>query len=384
LATVLTGLDVLAKHGVSVLKGARVGLVTNPSAINRSFASSIDCLHARADFDLKALFGPEHGVRGDAQAGVKVASATDARTGLPVHSLYGDTRKPTSTMLEGLDALVFDIQDFGVRYATYVATMIDTQEAAAEAGLRFVVLDRPNPLGDAIEGALLDPAYGSFVGAYALPVLHGMTVGELARMVAAERDWPEPTVVAVRGWRRHKWFDQTCLPWVPLSPNLPTLDTLAVYGGTCLLEGTNLSEGRGTTRPFEIVGAPWFDPFTLAEALTRLDLPGVVFRPTTFTPTFGKHAGVPCGGVQLHVSQRAVFRPVATGVHVLEWMRRQSGDDFRWVEGAQGFFVDLLLGGSVPRLKLDTGGTATGIIAEWAEDERAFRERRKPFLLYGD
>lgn len=402
MATVATGLDVFLADGAaalsnkrigvvfgktsfsytSALAGRRVGLITNPTAIDRQFTSSIDLLKASTAVDLCALFGPEHGVRGDAQAGIDVATSIDERTGIPAYSLYGNTRRPTPAMLADLDALVFDMQDFGVRYATYFSTLLYAQAACAEAQVQFVVFDRPNPLGGQVEGALLDPAFASFVGAATVPVLHGMTLGELALMLASEQGWPKPLVVPMRGYERGMWFDQTGLPWVPLSPNLPTLDTLIVYGGTCLIEGTTLSEGRGTTRPFEFIGAPWLDPFELASALMDRELPGVAFRPTYFTPTFQKHAATTCGGVQVHVTDRAAFRPVRTGLHLLETVRQHSGDHFSWTEGPHGFFGDLLLGNSVPRQALDAGVSAADIIAEWTEDERSFEQRRQPFLLY--
>ncbi len=287
-------------------------------------------------------------------------------------------------MLAELDVLFFDMQDFGVRYATYLSTLLLALEACAEAQVRFVIFDRPNPLGGAIEGALLDPAFASFVGAADLPVRHGMTLGELALMLAAERALPAPLVVPMRGWQREMWYDQTGLPWVPPSPNAPTLDTLTVYGGTCLIEGTNLSEGRGTTRPFEIVGAPWIDPFALAATLTERALPGVAFRPTYFMPTFQKHANTTCGGVQLHITDRTTFRPVATGLHMLHAVRQLSGEAFGWIEGTNGFFVDLLLGSSEPRIALETGSTADDFIAAWSADEQAFAQRRAPFLLYDE
>ncbi len=379
-----TGLDVLLEDGVPELEGLRVGLITNHTGIDRRLRSGIDLLHASDRLRLAALFGPEHGVRGDAQAGVKVGAATDSRTGLPVHSLYGETRRPTPEMLRGLDALIFDIQDVGVRYATYISTLAYAQEAAAQADLRFVVLDRPNPItGVRVEGNLLDPAFASFVGVHPLPVRHGMTTGELARLFAAERGYPEPLVVPLRGWRRDQWFDQTGLPWVLPSPNLPTLDTLTLYAGTCLIEGTNLSEGRGTTRPFELIGAPWIDPFRLAEELERRELPGVAFRPAYFTPTFSKHAGEVCGGVQVHIRDRESLRAAELGVHLLHAVRQHDSAAFGWRQGADGrYFIDLLAGGDRLRTLLDQGASVAEIIDPWIGESRAFAARRQPHLLY--
>ncbi|HET9659615.1 MAG TPA: DUF1343 domain-containing protein, partial [Thermomicrobiales bacterium] len=316
-----------------------------------------------------------HGVRGDAQAGALVVDATDARTGLPVFSLYGATEKPMPEMLAGLDALLFDIQDIGVRYGTYLSTMIAAMEAAAENSLRFAVLDRPNPLGGiAMEGPLVEEGYASFVGAYPIPIRHGMTLGELARLIAFERGWPEPVVAPMDGWTRGMWFDQTGLPWVQVSPNLPTLDSVTVYAGSCLFEGTSLSEGRGTTRPFEYVGAPWIDPFTFAGRMARAALAGYAFRPASFTPTFSKHAGSVCGGVQIYVLDRELAQPVALGVELIRVAQELSGSAFDWRLNDRGVpFIDLLSGSD--RLRLGE---------PLPSDAQAFAERRAPFLLYSE
>jgi uncharacterized protein YbbC (DUF1343 family) len=380
---VRTGLDVVLDEGLPALAGRRAGLITNPTGVDNRLRSGVDLLRRSTEVELVALFGPEHGVRGDAQAGVKVQTAVDQRTGLPFHSLYGESERPASAMLAGLDALIFDLQDIGVRYATYISTMAYAQEAAADAGVEFVVFDRPNPLGGQIDGSLLDPAFASFVGVHPLPVLHGLTTGELARLFAAEHGWPAPHVVAMQGWHRGLWFDQTGLPWVQPSPNLPTLDSVTLYGGTCLIEGTNLSEGRGTTRPFELIGAPWLDPFQVAEELQRHEIPGVAFRPAYFTPTFSKHAGVACGGVQIHILDRAALRPVELGIRLLHSLRGLGPREFEWRQGTAGrFFVDLLLGGDRPRRALDEGASVAEVIAGWDEQGRAFAARRVPHELY--
>jgi uncharacterized protein YbbC (DUF1343 family) len=379
-----TGLEVFLAEGLPGLAGMRVGLITNHTGVDRRLRSSIDLLRADSRIRLTALFGPEHGVRGAAQAGMKVGPAVDPRTGLPIHSLYGETRRPTPELLAGLEALIFDIQDVGVRYATYIATMAYAQGAAAEAGIPFVVFDRPNPIGGVrVEGNLLDPAFASFVGVHRLPIRHGMTAGELARLFAAERSWPAPLVVPMRGWRRAAWFDQTGLPWVQPSPNLPTLDSVTLYPGTCLVEGTNLSEGRGTTRPFELIGAPWIDPFDLAAELERRDLPGVGFRPAYFTPMFSKHAGIVCGGIQIHLFDRTVVQPVDLGIHLLHALRGLDPKAFAWQIGHDGrFFIDLLLGSDAARLALDSGAEPAAILARWPAEAHAFEQRRRPFLLY--
>jgi uncharacterized protein YbbC (DUF1343 family) len=372
---VKTGLDILLDQGNPNLAELRCGLIANHTSIDRNLQSGIDLLHESDRIELRALFGPEHGVRGDAQAGALVTDATDARTGLPVFSLYGETEKPTPAMLAGLDVLLFDIQDIGVRYGTYLSTMIAAMEAVAENDLRFAVLDRPNPIGGtAIEGPLVEEGYASFVGAHPVPIRHSMTLGELARLVASERGWPEPIVVPMDGWTRGMWFDQTGLPWVQVSPNLPTLDSVTVYAGSCLFEGTSLSEGRGTTRPFEYVGAPWIDPFSFAERMAHTGLAGYAFRPVSFTPTFSKHGGTVCGGLQIYVSDRAVAQPVALGVELIRVAQELSGDQFAWRLNDQGIpFIDLLYGSD--RLRLGE---------PLPSDPKAFAERRAPFLLYSE
>ena len=371
---VRTGLEILLAQGHPELAGLRCGLIANHTSIDANLRGGIDLLHTSDTVELRALFGPEHGVRGDAQAGAPVQNATDPRTGLPVYSLYGATEKPTPAMLQGLDALIFDIQDIGVRYGTYLSTLVAAMEAASEQELVFAVLDRPNPIdGIDIEGPLVDPGFESFVGAHPIPIRHGMTLGELARLVAFERGWPDPVVVAMDGWKRGMWFDQTGLPWVQVSPNLPTLDSVTVYAGTCLFEGTSISEGRGVTRPFEYIGAPWIDPFALVEQLDAAALPGYAFRPVWFTPMFSKHAGEVCGGVQVLVTDRTIGQPVAMGIRLLALMQASSGPHFDWrIDRAGRPFIDLLYGSD----RLRHGEEAA------ADDPQAFRDRRAPFLLY--
>nr|BBH87346.1 hypothetical protein KTC_20970 [Thermosporothrix sp. COM3] len=383
-APVQTGLETLLAEGLPHLSRKRLGLITNPSAVNHRLQSAVDLLSAQGSLHLCALFGPEHGIRGDAQAGVDIASSHDPRTGLPIYSLYGPTRRPTPEMLAGLDALLYDIQDVGVRYYTYIGTLLFAQEAAAAAGLEFLVLDRPNPLPDTfLEGNVLDPRFASFVGAYSLPVRHGLTVGELARLFASERGWPPPTVVPLRGWKRSLWFDETDLPWIMPSPNLPTLDAVTLYPGTCLFEGTNCSEGRGTTRPFEVIGAPWIDPFQLAEAMNDLALPGVAFRPLYFTPQFSKHRDTPCGGVQLHITDRTQLRPLTVGLYLLHTIRSLYPDALNWTQGSDGqYFLDLLGGTDQLRLALERGATVDEIMAAWPEQQADFARRRQAALLY--
>ncbi len=380
-----TGLDRFIVDGLPDVDGKRVGLITNPTGVDGRLRSTVDLLWRRGRVRLVALFGPEHGILGTAQAGEKTASSLDQRTGLRVHSLYGATLRPTAEMLEGLDALIFDMQDVGARYATYLATLVYAQQAAANAGLPMVIFDRPNPItGAHVEGNTLEPAFASFVGVHPIPARHGLTVGELARMFAAEQGWPQPIVAQMRGWERGQWFDKTDLPWVQPSPNLPTLDAVTLYPGTCLIEGSNLSEGRGTTRPFEMVGAPWLDAFALAEELERREFPGVTFRPLTFTPTVSKHAGIACHGVQAHITDRDALRPVKLGVHLLDAMRRLAPDRFEWWQGADGrYFIDLLLGSDAPRRALDRGLPVEELTQQWDSDAMAFIERSQRYRLYG-
>ncbi|HEX9307012.1 MAG TPA: DUF1343 domain-containing protein, partial [Anaeromyxobacter sp.] len=391
-AGVVPGLEVLAARRFRLLAGRRVGLVCNPTAVTRTLVHAADLLHAAPGVRLAALFGPEHGVRGDAQYMAAVGGDSDPRTGLPAHSLYGQTRdslKPTREQLRGLDVLVFDVQDVGARYYTYQATMLLCMEAAAEAGLGFVVLDRPNPIGGvSVEGPRLRPGFESFCGLHDLAVRHGMTVGELALLFHAERGLElDLEVVPCRGWRRGASFRETGLPWVFPSPNMPTPETALVYPGMCLLEGTNLSEGRGTTRPFELFGAPWLDGARLAEDLARESLPGVLFRPASFVPTWDKHAGVRCHGVELHVSDPRRFLPFRTGLAAVLHARRQAPARFAWrtepyefVSGVLAF--DLLCGSAREREGIEAGATLADLSLPIAPEERAFERRRAPYLRY--
>ncbi len=387
-----TGLDVLLGARGGPLRGRRVGLICNPTSVDRRLRHAADLLHALPGVTLAALFGPEHGVRGDAQYMTAVPGETDAATGLPVHSLYGATRdslQPRPEQLAGLDLLCFDIQDVGARYYTYQATMLLCMEAAARAGIGFVVLDRPNPIGGlGVEGPALHPGFESFCGLHDVAPRHGLTVGELAALFAAERRLDlDLTVVPCQGWRRGQGFRATGLPWVLPSPNMPTPETALVYPGTCLLEGTNLSEGRGTTRPFELLGAPWLDPARLAVALAAERLPGVRFRPASFTPTWDKHAGLRCHGVELQVHDAGAFRPFRTGLACVVRAREQAPDRFAWrteayefVEGVPAF--DLLCGSARERTGIEAGATPAEITEGHAGEAQAFARRRRPFLAY--
>ena len=392
MARVRTGLERVLDGEGPRLAGRRLGLIANPTSVDTELTHSIDLLVA-AGLDLRALFGPEHGLRGDVQYMVAVGDeARDRRTGLPVHSLYGHTEaslSPTAEMLAGLDTVLFDIQDVGSRYYTYAATMVLAMRACARAGIEVVVLDRPNPIGgEEVEGGSVEPGFGSFVGLVSMPNRHGLTVGELARMAReTEKLDVELTVVPMDGWRRDMSYAETGLPWVMPSPNMPGEETALVYPGMCLVEGTCVSEGRGTTRPFEIAGAPHVDGHALAVELAGAGLPGVRFRPLGFVPTFEKHAGRPCGGVQIHVTSRRAFRPYLTGVAFLRAVRALWPDEFAWRAHAYEFVdevpaIDLLAGSAALREGIDAGAPLADLAATWAAAERDFRQRRSAWLLY--
>lgn len=392
--TVLTGLARLASEGNSVLDGRRIGLICNPTAVDSELVHAIELLGRRVDLKLVALFGPEHGVRGDAQDMISVDNATDKRSGLPVHSLYGtteDTLAPTPEMLDQIDVMVYDVQDVGSRYYTFVWTMVLAMRACAKAGKAFCVLDRPNPLGGVhVEGPAIAPGFESFVGLVSCPNRHGLTAGEIARWRhAVEKLDLDLAVISMRNWQRDMRFDHTGLPWVMPSPNMPTPDTALVYPGMCLVEGTELSEGRGTTRPFELAGAPHLDGHELAETLAAWKLPGVTFRPVVFTPMFQKHAGKACGGVQLHVTNPETFRPYLTGVAFLKACHDQAPGEFRWRERAYEFVdkipaIDLLAGSAALREGITSGASLDDLAARWPRDEGAFAEERAEFLLYAE
>lgn len=400
------GVDVLFEKHLDLLRGKRVGLITNPTGVDGRLVSIIERFRACPDIDLVALYGPEHGVRGNAQAGEYVAFYQDEQFQLPVFSLYGQTQKPPADMLTNIDAymreydtqhtgktveremlravdvMVFDLQDVGTRVYTYVATMAYAMQAAAESGIPFIVLDRPNPInGVTMEGPILEfPEHSSFIGLYPVPARHAMTTGELACLFNAQF-LPKPcnlSVVPMEGWRRAQWFDETDAPWVLPSPNMPTLSTATVYPGQVLLEGTNLSEGRGTTKPFELFGAPWIDGYVLARELNALGLAGAAFREAWFTPTFSKHAGARCGGCQLHVLEREAFCAITTTLAILETVRRLYGAKLE----LHADYYDKVMGTSTVRQAFERGEGYAGIVATWEEGLAAFAKQRAPFLLY--
>ncbi|WP_424236854.1 exo-beta-N-acetylmuramidase NamZ family protein [Bhargavaea ginsengi] len=373
------GVDVLLDEQKHLIEGKRVGLITNPTGVDKDLNSIVDLLHNDPDVELTALYGPEHGVRGDAQAGQYVEYYIDEVTGLPVYSLYGQTRKPTPEMLENVDVLVFDIQDVGTRFYTYIYTMALAMEAAEEQDIPFIVLDRPNPLGgEKVEGPVLDPEFASFVGQYAIPLRHGMTVGELAKLFNAEFGiGADLTVVEMKKWKRKSYFDETGLPFVLPSPNMPTLDTALAYPGTALIEGTNVSEGRGTTKPFELIGAPFINSTELAAELNALELPGVSFRAASFTPMFSKHAGALSHGIQVHITDRDDYKPVETGLHIVKTIHDLYPEDVTLTS-----FFDNLIGNGWIREGIENGMSVEEMKAEWEEELKAFKDVRKQYLLY--
>jgi uncharacterized protein YbbC (DUF1343 family) len=390
--TVATGLEQVVAGALRLPKGTRLGLLANPTAVTRRFLHAADLLRAMPDFKLTALYGPEHGIRGDAQYMESVAEAIDKKTGLPVFSLYGKEEAsltPTADSLKDIDVLVFDIQDVGARYYTYVWTMCLAMRACARAGKKVVVLDRPNPIGGTrVEGGDIEPRYVSFVGLKSIPNRHGMTAGEIATWAKDDEKLDlDLTVVKALGWRRQQWFSDTGLPWVLPSPNMPTPDTALVYPGMCLLEGTEISEGRGTTRPFEIAGAPYIDGEALRQCLDGENLPGVEFRPLAFTPTFDKYKGQLCGGVQLHVVDRDVFRPYLTGVAFVWAVKRLWPTQFAWRKQAYEFrddvpAFDLLTGSAAVRTAIDNGSSLGDVVETWQSAEKSFSSRRQQWLLY--
>lgn len=382
--SVLPAIEQLVREAPARLRGRRVALLTHAAATTAALERSVDAL--RAACDLRLLFGPEHGLDGVATAGEHVGAYIDKASGLPVISLYGARRAPAPADLDGIDLLVCDLCDVGARYYTYAATLLHSVAAAAGAGVSVLVCDRPNPLGGAtVEGPLLRAGYESLVGGAPVPIRHGLTLGELARMVNARSAAPaDLAVLPARGWRRAQHHPDTGLPWAPPSPNVPSYETALLYPGTCLIEGTNLSEGRGTALPFQQVGAPWLDGDALAERLNALGLPGVRARATAFVPFTSKHAGQRCEGVQLHIADARALRPVALGVHLLAALRRGWPAQFAWLAPADKarHFVDLLWGGDGLRRALDAGDEPATIIAAMDTEAREFEREREAWLLY--
>jgi uncharacterized protein YbbC (DUF1343 family) len=372
------------------LDGRRIGVVCNPASVDAGLHHIADLLATLPGARLAAIFGPQHGFRSDVQDNmIETAHGHDEVRRVPVYSLYSETREPTPEMLRDLDVLVVDLQDVGVRIYTYIYTMANCLKAAARQGLDVIVCDRPNPIGGTqVEGMVLERGFESFVGMYPIPMRHGMTIGELARLFNEEFALgAKLEVVAMQGWRREMYFDETGLTWIISSPNIPTFETTTVYPGGVLFEGTNVSEGRGTTRPFELLGAPWVVAERLAERMNRLELPGVFFRAVLFEPTFHKHAGKGCGGVQIHMLDRRTFRPVEAGVALMEGFRASDPGQFGWKPPPYEYEfekmpIDCLAGSNTLRQQLEAGVSAREIARSWDAPLAAFKKVRGRFLLY--
>jgi uncharacterized protein YbbC (DUF1343 family) len=372
------------------LNGLRVGVLANPASVDHDFGHIVDRLGASADYKLAAIFGPQHGFKSDLQDNmIESPHAKDARRNMPIFSLYSETRLPTPEMLDLIDVLVIDIQDVGARIYTFIYTVANCLRAAARHGLPVIVCDRPNPIGGvAVEGPMLEPGFESFVGQFPIPMRHGMTAAELARLFNEHHGiGAELEVVLMKGWSREMCFDDTDVPWVMPSPNMPTLDTAIVYPGTVLFEGTMLSEGRGTTRPFELIGAPWLDGDQLAARMNGIGLPGAHFRAVGFEPTFQKHARVLCGGCQIHVTSRVDFEPVKTGVSLLRECYGLAPKQFKWRDPPYEYEhdkmpIDILAGSTELREQIEQQVPLKEIAESWAPGVTAFEEIREPYLLY--
>jgi uncharacterized protein YbbC (DUF1343 family) len=384
------GIEKLLEGDAPLVKGARLGLVCNQASVDHRLGHVADLLNEHQAADLCALFGPQHGIRGDVQDNmVETEHATDRETGLPIYSLYSETREPTESMMRDLDVLVFDMQDVGCRIYTFAYTMANCMLAARKFGKKVVVCDRPNPInGRDVAGNVLEKGHESFVGQYSIPTRHGMTLGELATMFNKHFAIKcELEVVSMDGWDRNCWHDETDAPWVMPSPNMPTIDTATVFPGTVHFEGTQVSEGRGTTRPFELVGAPYIVSEDFAAELNDVNLPGVYFRSCIFRPTFQKHGGVSCGGVQLHVTDRDIFEPVITGLTMVKVAHDLYPDQFRWKEPPYEYVFDrnpfdVIAGTGKAREAFEQGTTIAELQKSWEPELEEFKKLREQFLLY--
>jgi uncharacterized protein YbbC (DUF1343 family) len=384
------GIEKLLEDNDHLLKGARVGLVCNQASVNHQFHHVADVLKQHPATDLRALFGPQHGIRGDVQDNmIETEHATDRETGLPIYSLYSETREPTEAMLGDLDVLVFDMQDVGCRIYTFAYTMANCMLAARTFGKKVIVCDRPNPInGRNVAGNVLEKGQESFVGQYPVPTRHGMTLGELARMFNDHFEINcELEVVPMEGWDRNCWHDETDAPWVMPSPNMPSIDAATVFPGSVHFEGTQISEGRGTTRPFEMVGAPYIVSEEFAARLNQANLPGVYFRSCIFRPTFQKYAGISCGGVQLHVIDRGNFEPVTTGLTMVKAAYDLYPEHFRWKEPPYEYVYDrnpfdVIAGTTKVREAFEQGTTIADLKESWEPQLAEFKKLREGFLLY--
>ena len=384
------GLERLLEQVPPSIGGARVALICNQASVDHGFRHAADLVHNHPDIDLRALFGPQHGIRGDVQDNmIETEHSIDRKTGLPVHSLYSETREPTDAMLQDIDALIFDMQDVGCRIYTFVYTLANCMRAARRLGKKVIVCDRPNPINGAqVAGNILEPEYASFVGQFPLPTRHGMTVGELARMFNEHfKIECDLEVIPMLGWKREFWHDDTDAPWVLPSPNMPTLDAATVFPGTVHFEGTQVSEGRGTTKPFELIGAPYIEADAYADALNGLGLAGVYFRSCVFQPTFQKHAGVSCGGAQIHVTDRDSFEPWLTGIAMAKFAHDMYRDEFRWKVPPYEYVFDknpfdVISGTAKIREAFEQGTDLDAIAAATKAPLEEFKKLREGFLLY--
>jgi uncharacterized protein YbbC (DUF1343 family) len=384
------GLEKVLSERLDALKNLRVGLICNQASVNHQFQHAADLFQEKTGVNLVKLFGPQHGIRGDVQDNMIETSHTiDQRTGLPIYSLYSETREPTEEMLSGLDALVFDLQDVGGRVYTFIYTMANSMIACAKFGKKMFVLDRPNPIGgDAVEGTTLEKGHESFVGQYPIPMRHGLTVGELAKLFNKEFGINcELEVITMDGWERSYFYDETDAPWVMPSPNIPIVDTTVVFPATVFFEGTQVSEGRGTTRPFEIVGAPYIDAKEYADALAALELSGVYFRPINFLPTFQKHMGKTCGGVFVHILDREAFEPVITGLAMVKTVIDLYQDEFEWKIPPYEYVFDrnpfdVIAGTDKIKKMIEDGSSVKDIKLSWQKDVEDFEKLREQYFLY--
>jgi len=381
----VSGLDNFIESRHAIVKGNKVGLVTNHTGVNRNLKSNIDLFFAHSDISLTTLFSPEHGFRGNVEDAIKINNSIDFYTKLPIYSLYGRYEKPTPTMLKDIDILIYDIQDIGVRFYTYISTLFYCLKSCAENNISFIVLDRLNPIGRKVEGNLVQPNFQSFFGFYPLPQRHGMTVGELSKWINSEFNIEaELKVIKLRGWHG-EYFDQMEeFLWIPPSPNIPHFGTALVYPITCLFEGTNISEGRGTTNPFEYIGAPWIDPYKLNEYLEEKALAGILFRPVFFVPTFSKYKGIECGGVQILIKDRDGLDSYLTGLTLLKAILDLYPNEKIWLEPDEGdkYFFDLLMGTDQVRKELNKGKEPIDIINSWQKDKEQFMSVRRKYLMY--
>lgn len=388
--SVRVGLEILLSDRFELLAGKRVGVIVHAASVNHRLQDTLSLFSECPDIHLTTAFGPQHGLWGQTQDNmIEWTTFTDSRRGIPVYSLYGEVRKPTAEMLSRIDALVFDLQDVGSRYYTFIHTMALAMEACGELGKEFIVLDRPNPInGLDVEGPVLDPRFKSFVGLHPIPVRHGLTVAELAAYLNSECGIGcDLKLVPLEGWNRSDYADELDFPWVLPSPNMPSVETALVYPGMCLFEGTNVSEGRGTTLPFELSGAPWVDPRALVDLLDSFQLPGVKFRPTSIQPTFQKWQGELLGGVQVHVLDRALFKPFLCGLAMIMAYRELGGAAFRWKEPPYEYEYqllpfDILCGTDQIRKMIEAGTALSQIERSWQLELRSFLERRQNYLLY--